>query len=325
MIPPRLWTWAALLGIAGGCGIAGTCEPPQEIRVTAERDDAAGTLRFAIDGEEACVYQYGPEWAIPHVWPLRSPSGRSLLVQKTEPFPHHRSLWIVDKIQLGDGPVVDFYHEWQNLVDGEKPELGHHSFIRHDGFTEVRDGATSASATAALTWLIHGEPALAQELRFVCSDLGGGEYALDLAWELRADYGAVRFPSDWVHYAWPYLRMDPAFNGESGGTITDDQGRTGQEATNAQYARWVDYSGSVDGLIEGVAVFTPDDGQPRKWLTREYGTFGPRRPDEWSGTDFSLAAGENLRGEVRLFVHSGDVEAAAVAEWYERYAAPPAD
>ncbi len=319
MTPPRLWTWAALLGAAGGCalasgcGIAGTGEPQQEVRVTAARDDDAGALRFAIDGREAFVYQYGSEWAIPHIWPLRSPSGRSLLVQKTEPFPHHRSLWIVDKIQLGDGPVIDFYHEWQNRVDAERPELGHHSFIRHDGFTELRDGPGCAAATAELTWMIHGEPAMDQELRMELADLGDGEYSLHLQWSLVAAYGELRFPSDWVHYAWPYLRMDPAFNGENGGVITDDQGRRGQEATNGQYARWVDYSGTVDGVTEGVTVVLPDDGQPRKWLTREYGTFGPRRPDAWSGTKFRLERGERLSGEVRLLIHRGDVVDGRVA------------
>ena len=33
---------------------------------------------------------------------------------------------------------------------------------------------------------------------------------------------------------------------------------------------------------------------PHKWLTRDYGTFGPRRPDAQSGKPFTLAKGQTL-------------------------------
>lgn len=312
----RRWARLVLLALAPILTVTGCASVPGvQTHATVERDDAAGTLRFAIDGREAFVYQYGEQWAIPHVWPLRSPSGRSLLVQRTEPFPHHRSLWIVDRVQLSGGTDTDFYHEWKNLRDSERPQLGHHSFIRHERFSELHSAERSAAATAELTWFVQGDgPVLDQSLRFEFSDLGAGEYTLDLSWELRASYGEVQFLSDWVHYAWPYLRMDAAFSGEHGGTLTDDQGRQGQAATNEQYARWIDYSSTVDGIAEGLAVLPLGDDRPRKWLTREYGTFGPRRPDEFSGTQFKLRRGETLRGRVLLLVHRGDVRSGRVAE-----------
>ncbi len=69
-------------------------------------------------------------------------------------------------------------------------------------------------------------------------------------------------------------------------------------------------------------MLLPDDGEQRKWLTREYGTFGPRRPDAWSGTKFTLKRGEKLEGRVGILVHRGDVEGGRVAERYrERFAA----
>ncbi len=304
--------------------VACSSPPKDEFHTRVNRDDEAGSLRFEVDGREVFTYQYGDEWAIPHIWPLRSPSGRSLLVQKTEPFPHHRSLWIVDRVQLEDGPVTDFYHEWSNLRDKEQPGLGHHSFIRHERFSGLRSHERGAVATAELTWVVQDEtPVLDQSLRFELEDLGNHESMLHLSWELRATYGPVRILSDWVHYAWPYLRMDPAFSGEQGGTIADDQGREGQEATNEKYAKWIDYSNTIDGVTEGVAVFLPDDGQPRKWLTREYGTFGPRRADAWSGTKFTLERGETLSGTVTLLVHRGDVDSGRVAERYRSFKAAP--
>ena len=86
-----------------------------------------------------------------------------------------------------------------------------------------------------------------------------------------------------------------------------------------QVARWIDYSNTVDGVTEGVALFPFPDGRERRWLTREYGTFGPRRPDECSGTGFVLARGESLRGHVGVLVHRGDVTTGRVAERYRDY------
>jgi methane monooxygenase PmoA-like len=282
-------------------------------------DVEASTLSFSVNGRVAFVYQFSPQYAIPHIWPLRSPSGRSLLVQHPDPYPHHRSLWIVDKVQLRGGPITDFYHEWKNLIDPKQPELGHHSYIRHDEIGVTSAGSDGASAQLKLTWMSKNQmPVLTQYLKIEVQDLGAAEYLLSMNWDLRADFGDVIFHSDWVHYAWPFLRMDPAFSGENGGTILDDQGRRGQKQTNQQYAQWIDYSNTVDGVTEGLAVFTPNDGQKRKWLTREYGTFGPRRPDAQSGEPFTLKRGEILQGAVKILVHNGDADQARVAQRYAK-------
>lgn len=317
------WFGPALLAVAGGCAAAGASpEPSADLRATAVRDDAAHAVRLFAGDREVAAFQYGPEWAIPHVWPLRSPSGADLLVQRAEPYPHHRSLWVVDRVRLAGGPDTDFYHEWKNLVDPEHPERGHHSFLRVDRVETRQKAPDRAGLRAELTWIARGDPVLDQVLEIEIRDLGDGEYLLGLYWTLRAGYGDVEFLSDWVHYGWPYLRMAPAFSGEQGGTILDDQGRRGQEGTNGRYASWVDYSNTVEGVTEGLTVFAPRDGRRRKWLTREYGTFGPRRPDPRSGTGFVLDRGESLDGAATVFVHRGDAAAARVAERAAELAPP---
>ncbi len=292
---------------AGACATPATQQGPARLVLNEE----AHSLQFLLNDQEAFVYQFAPNFAIPHVWPLNSPSGKSLLVQKTEPFSHHRSLWIVDKVQLNDGVVTDFYHEWSNYRDKENPEAGHHSFIRHESFSEITD----SSATANLTWVVQeDQPVLDQTWHIAIEDRKDGQYVLDMSWELTAAYGPVKFHSDWVHYAWPYLRMDPTFSGEQGGIIASDDGRVGQKATNDQYANWMDYSNTINGVTEGLTVFTPQDGKQRKWLTREYGTFGPRRPNSLSGSKFVLEQGESLTGSVHILVHKGGVASSAVGD-----------
>jgi hypothetical protein len=150
--------------------------------------------------------------------------------------------------------------------------------------------------------------------------LGEGEYLLDLTFILTAAYGDVQFVSDDVHYAWPYIRMHPRFSGDNGGILTSDTGQAGQEKTNMMFARWIDYSNTVDGTTEGLAVFQWPDGDEHRWLTREYGCFGPRRPDAQSGKPFVLKKGDTLSQRVGILVHKGDVESGKVAQRYQDYA-----
>jgi len=297
-----------------------------EPKVTLLEDAEADTLAVKIDGKQAFVYQYGTKWAIPHLYPVHSPSGKLLTLQKAvrpEKFPHHRSLWIVDKVKMGSLPEVDFYHEWKNLVDKKKPELGHKHFIKQVKFTEKKAAGKSAVIGAELQWLVNKtQPVLDEKRTMTVTALGGGEYLIDMQWSLTAAYGDVHFRSDWVHYAWPYLRMHKQFNGDSGGTITADTGDTGQDATNGKYYKWIDYSNTVDSVTEGLAVFVYPDGEKHRWLTRNYGTFGPKRPDRYSGK-FTLKKGKTLVGRVGILIHKGDVKTANVAMHYQQYAKTP--
>ncbi len=103
-------------------------------------------------------------------------------------------------------------------------------------------------------------------------------------------------------------------------SVIDDQGRAGQKATNGKRACWIDYSNEVDDVTEGLAVFIPASGGPREWLTREYGTFGPRRADKLNGTRFSLQRGEVLEGRAGILVHRGNCDDGRVAMRYRAYA-----
>lgn len=293
-------------------------EPSPEVRL--QQDDDAGKLAVMVDGVEIMAYQYGPQYALPHYWPIRSPSGKLLTVQHPQPYPHHRSLWIADHVRAADAPAVDFYHCWKNHVTSEQRESGFRHFIRHHRFGTVQSDGRRGLVEAELQWIVdRSRPILHEHRTLRVVALDGGEYFVDLAWELGASYGDVRFVSDEVHYAWPYVRMHPQFSGEKGGTIVNDVGKTGQEATDGKTAKWIDYSNTVDGTTEGLAVMLYPDGKPHKWLTREYGTFGPRRADQFSGTQFTLQSGKRLKGRVGILIHRGEADSGRVAERYQQY------
>jgi hypothetical protein len=311
----------ALFGMAvAGLFALSACGDKPEI--TIERDDAQGTLSVLVGGREALVFRHGPDLDLPHYWPMRSPGGRDLLVQKTEPYPHHRSFWFADTARPAGGERdLSFYNA---LYSGVKTEAGDYvapfrERIRLASFPRVSAAKDRAEVVAGLVWESDGLPVLDERRALVVHSLGAGEYLLDLTWTLTPSAGDVHFVSDDVHYAWPYLRLDPVWNGEHGGRITSDTGAAGQEATNMKPALWIDYSNTVEGITEGVAVFQWPDGAEHRWLTREYGCFGPRRPDDRSGKPFTLKPGEKLTQRVGILVHKGDVTSGRVRARSELY------
>lgn len=291
-------------------------------KIELRRDDEVGRLFVLIDGREVLVYQYAETLDLPHYWPMNSPSGKNMLVQQTEPYPHHRSLWFADTVRLNSGREVSTYNA---LYTGQKkgPETCGSPFldsIRHLTFTRCEAKDSQAVIDANLVWEMDScRPVLEERRHLVVYALTKGEYLLDMTFKLTAAYGDVQFVSDAVHYAWPYLRMHPRFSGENGGTITADNGAQGQEATNMKVARWIDYSNTVEGVTEGVSMFQWPDGQDHRWLTREYGTFGPRRPDDQSGKPFMLKKGESITQRVGILIHRGDVKTHRVDERYQQY------
>jgi hypothetical protein len=309
--------FSVLLSTALMCGI---CHAGDSIRL--ERDDAAGQLAVFLEGAKAFAYQYGEGIDIPYFGPILSPSGKSLTLQypPQERFPHHRSLWIVDGVQLAGHRSIDFYHSWKNQEKPHDPKSPFQHAIRHVEFTktEVEDGL--AEFGMMQIWEIDRSIAvLDQETNVRVQPLGGGQYLFDLSFRLLASYGDVKFVTDKVHYAWPYVRLHPQFSGEKGGMLTNDRGHTTQQGTDNQFATWIDYSNTVDGTTEGLAVLSHPSNGKHKWLTREYGTFGPRRKEELSGTRFTLQRGESIAGRFGILVHTGDVETGRVAQRYIQY------
>jgi hypothetical protein len=315
---PRAAAAGAVLALCAAGLFFGAAKP----RVTITRDDAKGCLTVLIGGREALVFRYGPEVDLPHYWPMRSPSGRNMLVEKTEPYPHHRSFWFADTVRTGAGERdLSFYNA---LYSGVRTEAGDYAppfreRIRLESFPRLETKKSEAVIEARLVWESEGRAVLRETRRMAVRSLGGGEYFLDLAWSLTPAEGSVAFVSDDVHYAWPFLRLDTPWNGEHGGTITSDSGAAGEKATNMKPALWIDYSNTVDGLAEGVAVFQRPDGREHRWLTREYGCFGPRRPDDRSGKPFTLEPGESLTQRAGVLVHRGDVLSGRVRERYAQY------
>jgi hypothetical protein len=297
------------------------------------RDDMAGKLQVSAGGVELFIYNYGNKVDLPHFYPLYTPSGKNLLVQETQPYPHHRAFWVSDTVER-DGVRGDIYNAYYSGVKvGDKAHSAPFDIgVRHATFEITTSTPGMAVIKEKLVWETSrtqtAYPLLDEHRDIKLYALDSGDYLMDFEFELRAEYGDVKFISDAVHYSWPYLRLNSKFSGDCGGTITADTGTTGQKATNMQEGlvdaiSWIDYSNTVGGVAEGVALFQWPGSEygtgPRKWLTREYGTFGPRRTDDKSGKPFTLKKGESISQRVGIYVHRGDVNSGKVAETFNKY------
>jgi len=124
-------------------------------------DAPAGRLAIFVDGREALVYQYAASLDLPHYWPMRSPSGKNLLVQKTEPYPHHRAFLFADAVRPEGEREGSLYNALYSGVKTEEAPAGAENAppaygppfrdrIRHKGFTRLETAGRSAVVEADL-------------------------------------------------------------------------------------------------------------------------------------------------------------------------------
>jgi len=292
--------------------------------ITIDKNDDAGTLSINIDEKEALVYRFGSQEDLTHFYPINSPAGRSMTVQKTDPYPHHRSLWFADKVQRGDERAVTFYsalYSSKEVHHAHKPPYTDH--VRSVSINVEKCEGDTLAYTEKLVWEMDDDSPVIDETRKVrIKALSDGEYFMDVTFTVTpATDKTVKFVSDAVHYAWPYFRINTDFNVAAGGAIiTNSEGGINQEGTNMKPADWVDYSCTADEKNAGMAVFSHSDNpKPHGWLTRDYGTFGPRRIDAKSGKPFTIEKGQTLSRRIGMLIHEGDVDSGKVAERYQAY------
>jgi hypothetical protein len=310
---------AVLLGALPGLARAETA-PAVEFKP----DEAKGRMQVLIGGREALVYVHGKDVDLPHFFPVRSPSGKPMTVQQIEPYPHHRSFWFADTVQLEGQRQVSFYNAlYSGAGDKKNPRPPFRDRVRQVSFTPPETAAGKGRIGFKLVWEMDDgkTPVLdeTRDLRVVA--LGEGEYFLDLTFTLKASYGDVAFKSDAAHYAWPYIRMNSDFNTNNSGVLVNSEGATGQAGTHEKPAHWVDFSRTGVSDPEGLALFShPSNPQPHTWLTRDYGTFGPRREAARNGQPFTLKRGETISTRCGVLVHKGNAKTGRVAGRYAAYA-----
>jgi hypothetical protein len=120
------------------CAMLATGSLPNQSEIELRRDDDSGRLHVSIDDQVIFVYQYNNRVDIPHYFPMNSPSGKTMLVEQTELYAHHRAFWFADTVRLKGRREVSTYYAYnsgqQIGPNGYEPPFRDH--IRHLSFTQ---------------------------------------------------------------------------------------------------------------------------------------------------------------------------------------------
>ncbi|HUG93940.1 MAG TPA: PmoA family protein [Planctomycetaceae bacterium] len=261
-----------------------------------------------IDGAERTRWHFGPQYPRPFFYPLNGPSGVTLTRMGHPGAPnhdHHRSVWFAHHKVLG----IDF---WSDQTAAR---------IRQKEWLVYEDGDDEARLAVRLGWYDGHNPEelLEQDLIALVRPGPQGETFLELQSTFRPRAESLEFGQ--TNFGFLAVRVAKSVSAHfGGGTLTDSEGRSGEPAIFGRQARWMDYSGPVDGLergaaalVEGITYFDhpANPGHPQHWHVRE---------DGWMGAAVCLdrpvttTRAEPLALRFLLHAHRGGLDAARADE-----------
>lgn len=276
-----------------------------------------------IDGKPFTTFHYGAEAGKPFLAPLRSASGKIV----TRMFPmenvpgesrdhlHHRGLWF----SYDDVNGVKF---WENDPSYKKGRIGR-IVVRDSSW---KGGKGAGTLTATMEWRDpEGKVLMVENRDMVFRDdptLRIIDFRITLTAAVDVTFGDTKEGA----FA---IRLAENFTEKRGGRIVDSEGRSRMANVWGKRAKWVDYSGEIDGEKLGVAIFDHPGNPhfPTYWHARDYGLFslnpfGENAFDPGAPENIvKLKTGEKLSFQWRVVIHPGDAETGKVAELYKEFAA----
>lgn len=291
--------------------------------VTAADDAARGVVTVKI-GTGVFTELHYRKFAKPVLFPIIGPTGAGMTRQwpiieagapgEEKDHPHHKGLWFTHGAVNG----VDFWAENDKagkiIVTGpprlSTDKAGAATIQTNEAWT-APDGKTVCSSSTTLT----------------CG-LDGGDRFIDYTITIKATEGDVTFGD--TKEGTMGIRSHPALNLKgpvAAGHAVNSEGQKDGEIWG-KHARWVDYSGPVDGNVTGIACFDHASNlrHPTTWHARDYGLiaanpFGlhdfEKKP---KGTgDHVIRKGESLTLKYRWLFHAGDAAAAKIEDRWKQW------
>lgn len=250
-------------------------------------------LDVSIGGKLFTSYVHDPKFAKPYLGPVVLSNGSSVtrLDFETKEHPHQRSIIVA----VGDVCGVDFWNEPQNR-----------GTQRHTGFCNIENGGSYATFTACNVWeTVDGKPLTDEKRRFTFYNQSPECRFIDLEIVFRASYGDVKFGA--TKEAGPLgIRVAESMRADKSGRMVNSYGAEGEDECWGRCAGWCGYSGNVDGLECGIAVFDNEDNEryPTAWHIRNYGLFAANNLFFKGG--LTIKAGESLTYKYRICVFEGE-------------------
>ena len=274
---------------------------PQKVTANREKDRIA----IKIDGTLFTCYKYSSSQKYPYFWPVNGPiSGQSITTETSQPYPHHHSLFFgCDRVNGGN--------YWQDVNERGQ--------ILSQGPIISNTGTSDVTLSDRCLWKQPGkEPVIEDRRKIVVSAPHEKIRIIDFKITMTplVDIEILK-----TNHSLFSARVVPELSVQSGGTLVNAEGETKEKGTFGKASPWCDYSGTRDGITEGIAILQHPKNRwfPSKWFTRDYGFFSPT-PMYWlEGNKLNLAKGEQLTLEYRVVVHAGDAVEADITKLFKQY------
>lgn len=296
--------------------------PVQAPAVEAKTDAARGAVTVNIGGQLFTELVY-KGWPKPILYPVIGPGGQGMTrnwpVKEAAPgeaqdHPHHQSLWF----NHGDVNGVDF---WKAGDTAGK--------IVVEGEPVISSAAGKVTLTTKEAWNDpKGTVVCRSSTQITCGGEGEDRF-IDYTITITASEGDVVFGD--TKEGTMGIRTIPQLNlkGEvAKGTAVNSEGQKNLD-TWGKNAKWVDYTGEVNGKLIGVACFDHPSNlrHPTTWHSRDYGLIAAnpfglhdfQKKGKGAG-NHKIAKGESLTLKYRWLFHTGTTEAAKIAERWQAWA-----
>jgi hypothetical protein len=278
-------------------------------------------VELTSDGKPFVTY-VGKGGVKPYFFPVVGPTGErftrafpmeKIAGEKTD-HPHQKSLW--------------FTHGKVNGIDFWSEQKGHGSIVEKT--RQVVDGSpVGAAINTANDWL-------GPDGKLVCSDRRQVRFystkdvrIIDFVIDLTASNGPVTFGDTKEGMFGIRVATSMDVDSKKGGKITTSEGLT-DAAAWGKPAKWVDYTGPVNGETVGVAILNHPTSfrYPTTWHVRTYGLFaanpfglhdfGQKKPG-----DHTLGEGDTMHFGYRVVFHKGATDHAVIEQAFKAFAEPP--
>jgi hypothetical protein len=289
--------------------------------VTVTRNDNGAAVK--IDGQPFTEYvlKAGQQ---PALYPVIGPTGKP--VTRSYPFtdpeqdgtkdhPHHQSFWLTH----GDVNGIDFWATNRGDAKGDGgPRIVHREFVE----TSSNDVGKIVTRN---DWM-NGDKRICEDEREFKFGRGPGDSRwIDFTLTIKATDGDVTF-GDTKEGAFSVRVADSMrVDSKKGGRIVNSEKLENDKAWG-QPARWVDYTGPVDGETVGITFMShPKSFRPTpRWHVRTYGLFAanPFSNKDFKATDqgpVTIKKGESATFKYRVWLHKGETNAGQIEEVFREF------
>jgi hypothetical protein len=291
--------FAALFIFTCGCSLVPAAS--QKVTAKIEKEQVVVT----VDSKLFTCYKFAGSQKYPYFWPVNGPlSGKSITTETSDPYPHHHSLFFgCDRVN-GGNYWQDVNERGQILSQSPKIiEAAGQRIVLTDTCLWKRPGKEPViKDTRKITICAPSEKLRIIDFKITVTPLVDIEI-------LKTNHSLFS------------ARVVPELSVQSGGTLINAEGNTGEKGTFGVASAWCDYSGTRNDVTEGIAILQNPKNRwyPGKWFSRDYGFFSPTPMNWLEGDKLNLAKDEKLTLEYRVIVHAGDAKTANIAGFFDQY------